>query len=261
MPTKLGNTLAVAALVATLIFAPSAAGTVVYETDFSSDPFNPPAGEPAWDVKVHPTNDPSPGTNDTYTWTGSTLAGSQANTLTSAVYVHTPFYSHQSWRLEFDSMIDECDWSAGLVFGLCDADMTTSIAFAGTGRSISDNGHTMSVAVPGLSDWEDVGWQLDKWYRSVVQYDADLGELNLDTWDRATGEPLASLGISGVSLPSNLEYIAATRLHMEGYNSATDQWELDNVRLTGTVPEPTTFLLLGTSVAALLVARRRQRLS
>ena len=186
---------------------------VIYETDLASDP--------GWT-----TNDPA---QIYWNSASSTYHGRQANTNTSYVYVPVSFPSSDSWRLEFDCLIDSCAWSAGLTFGLWDESMKLGVgSYMVADHSVVDQG---CVTHATHCQSQVSGWSTGVWYTNAIEYDADRGTVSLDVRNRETGTTLCSLSASGVTLPAGLNRLGASRLHMEGYNTREVSWAIDNVRL------------------------------
>ena len=225
-----------------------ASWTTVYASDFSSDP--------SWT-----TNDPS---NLYWDSTSETYHGWMANTNTSyAYYALTPFsLSGTSFVLTYDSIINSCDWSAGLNMGLW-SDGLLYPNSAHTVYGIGDQGYAVGFnaqdsAGNGVNprDW---GWQTGVWYSNTYSYDASTALMSMVTSRRDDGTLLFALQDYITFLPADLKYLGVSRLFMEGYNNLAADFNLDNVMLrTQAIPAPGG-IILGMIGVALVTAVRKIR--
>lgn len=190
----------------------------VYSSDFSSDP--------KWT-----TNDSANLSWDSAT---ETFHGWQSNA--DGTYAYTPIEPTigSSFRLEFDVRINFIEWSAGLTFGLFDSRLMYN-AGAVIEYGLFDVGYTIALYAgnpSGPPDWNVTNWETGVWYRNVVEYDAESKVIMLEVRRRDDGALISQLSLSGISsFPPGMVLLGASRIHMEGYNNAAVDFNLDNVIL------------------------------
>jgi hypothetical protein len=221
------------------------AEVVVYSTDFSS--------APGWT-----TDDP---TKLQWDAGSGTFHGVQVNREGTYAYVNLPsFDPNQSWRLDFDHIINDDQWSAGLTIGLFDGRLKYPLG-AGVDMSIGDSGNVTALweSGPNPQGSPSPGWSTGMWYHDTMEYDASSELLSLAVTIRSTGASFMNLSTYVASFPTDMTFLGVSRLHMKGgipgaADWATVDYNLDNVSLAQ-VPEPTSLLLVG--FAGLLLRKRR----
>ena len=83
------------------------------------------------------------------------------------------------------------------------------------------------------TDWEVSGWQDNVWYRTILTYDKEQGQLSSLTTRLDTGAPVSELNVTfDPFLPADVSRLGVTRLHMEGYTGNAVEYYLDNITLT-----------------------------
>jgi len=217
------------------------AWTVVYQTDFSTDPgwTTNDAANLHWDAATR------------------TYHGWQSNTNTSYAYVPVPHDTGKPFRLTYDCRIDSVGWSSGLTFGLWNSTFSY-LDSVQSDYSVSDQGRCTSMGSPGHGDWAwaTTSWATGVWYSTALEYSPATNQIRLHTWERDSGKLLADLlaGVNG-PLPEGLDRLGVNRLFMEGYTTNAVQYSLDNVSFA--TPEPATLALLAIGSLGLLRRRRR----
>lgn len=213
-----------------------AAWVPIYSEDFSSDP--------GWT-----TDDPAK-----LRWESGTQSfrGTQVNTEGTYAYTNVlGFDPNQSWRLEFDTKINSCDWSAGWDIGLFDSNVIWPLS-ASVHQGIADPGY--GTALTGYNHVANDGstfsppWSTGTWYRHTLEYDPMSNVLKLHTVDLGTGSTFMDLSMLVSSFPSDLTYLGVSRAHMKNTGAgasptATVDYNLDNITLS--VPEPGSVGMLG----------------
>lgn len=195
---------------------------VVYSEDFSTDPgwVTDDPGKLRWDS------------------VSQVFHGTQVNT--EGTYAYTivdGFDPSSSWVLEFDTRINDCDWSAGWDFGLFDEQIRYSYS-AEVHQGIADGGrgtnHNSPFVNPGASF--SPAWTFGVWYHHVLDYDSLTGELLLTVTERSIGALFILRSLITPQLPVDLTRLGVTRLHMKNTGSGaspsgTVDYELDNIVL------------------------------
>jgi hypothetical protein len=230
----------------------------VYQTNFSSDP--------GW-TSSDPANlnwDPATGT----------FHGTQVNVQGTYAYTNvTGFDPTKSWRLEFDSTINSCGWSAGRDVGLFDSQINVMQGSrADIAQGVAGQGNYTSLYFTGgEANTYSPAWSAGVWYHYQLEYDAATSQLSEDVFDRTSGNLLWSLGGVVSSFSSDMTYLGVSRLHMQNDYSGVDpdatvDYNLDNVVLSqevsasGTVPEPSSLVAWsGLGAMGLVMAWRRRK--
>ncbi len=130
-------------------------------------------------------------------------------------------YSGGSFRLEFDINPMSLEWSAGMSFGLFDANLAITPSnsvpnphniFVHPHRS--DAGLAIPLYVRGLngvSHVEHIGWNLFSegvWYHCIVQYDQASDGASLTVTERSTGNPVGSAQVTNIGgFPGDMDYL------------------------------------------------------
>ncbi len=171
-----------------------------------------------------------------------TLHGTQVNTEGTYAFINLPqFNPNQSWRLEWDHIINSDSWSAGLTFGLFDERLLYPFA-AGMDMGIADGGYGTSVFFNGSAECQyNPPWSPGVWYRSVLRYDAAAHQLSLSVAVRSTGNLLVYQTQPVAAFPGTMTRLGVSRLHMKNTGSGADpngtvDYNLDNIRLCQDVP-------------------------
>jgi hypothetical protein len=204
------------------VCGPAPSCNVVYSEDFSSDPewITDDPAKLRWDAVQE------------------VFHGTQVNTEGTFAYtVLQEFDPRDSWRLEFDSKINACDWSAGWDFGLFDeqirypysAEVLQGIADGGRGTN-----HNSPFVNPGAS--YNPSWSVGVWYHHVLDYNSVTGELVLTVSVHSSGTLFMRRSLVTPQLPVDLTWLGVSRLHMKNTGpgaspSATVDYELDNIVL------------------------------
>jgi hypothetical protein len=188
-----------------------------------------------------------------------------------------PDPAQTGFALNWDIQMIQCDWSAGIAFGLFDSQLVGGSKGAGQSAymelGIADQGKYISALVGGAagSGWA-AGWQsgkywsLDQWYTCVLSYDSATSLADFDIRNRDTGVSLwsTSLSVPG-GFSNDLIFLGGTRYGVGDSNwggyvglsqSAVAQGHIDNVNLN-VIPAPGALLL--SSIGLGLVNRLRRR--
>ena len=215
---------------------------VVYQTDFSTDPgwttdqpqsyyWNQPAGS----YFVHNTN---------------TYPGYYPNRYAGK----TMDQPDGSFELQWDIQVTQCDWSAGLYFGLWDSSLQEpgqagEFIMAVIGRSDGGRVITLTVGANGIgaeagTAWQTNPWSLNKWYTFKISYDSDTKVANLEVFYRDTAQQIWSntLAVPGGGFTKDLEFLGSNlgMVGSHGYSGinpgAVLNANLDNVVLYACAP-------------------------
>jgi len=158
-----------------------------------------------------------------------------------------------SFELRWDIKVTQCDWSAGLYFGVWDSSREVpsqggEYIFAVIGRA--DGGHCIAfeVGANGIGDEAGTfpGWSLNEWYTFKIGYDSDTEIAILEVFDRDTGQSIWSttLTVPGGGFTRDLQFLGSNlgfvgRYGCPGFScSAVLEAYIDNVVLS--IPEPPT---------------------
>jgi hypothetical protein len=216
-------------LIAMDIILPQISGTLHYMQDFGQEPrwIEDATGGAAW--------------NDT----GGVLQGVLTNAQGAALYLDLPqFNPNRSWQLEWEQVIQSCDYGAGLTFGLWDPAM--NIVMPGTaavemGNMDCGRGVVLYGGGAGRNQCQPE-WRTGVWYRCRLFYDARHHRLALHVLERQTGALVGWLDMQVELFPRNMTRLGISRMHLRGTDAgglgaATVAFALDNVRLYQE-PEP-----------------------
>ena len=209
---------------------------VVYQTDFSSDPgwitdqpqnyyWNQPAGS----YFVHNTN----------TYPGYYPNRYAGKTMDQPV---------GSFELRWDIQATQCDWSAGLYFGVWDSSLEEPWGQGGElimvviGRADGGRVIGFQVCANGAGAYADIypGWSLNTWYTFKVSYDSDTKVAHLEVLDKLTGGPIwsSTLAVPGGGFTKDLQFLGSNlgMVGRHGYSginpSAVFNANLDNIVLS-----------------------------
>ena len=131
-------------------------------------------------------------------------------------------YRGGSFRLEFDMLPTDLQWSAGVSFGLFDAELAIApippdahYVWVGMGRV--DPGRVLTLRARGQNDTEQSAQLFNvitegTWYHCVLEYSgfADVAALTVTLRD--TGVPVGILTVGDLGgLPSDLDYLGFAR--------------------------------------------------
>jgi hypothetical protein len=219
---------------------------VLYETDFSTDP-NWTTNDPAklgWDAATE------------------TYHGIQTNNQPSYASTDvTAFDPNKTWRLEFDSVINSCAWSAGMDMGLFGSGIGSPGALnAVLDQSNVDSGHVTALYTNGAANYTySPSWESGTWYHSLMEFDSDAEAITLTITVRDTGDPKWSFTHAAASFPTDLTKIGVSRENMYWDGVNTVDYNLDNVVLSRAVPEPSAFALFSVGATSLLAYAWRRR--
>lgn len=201
----------------------------VYRTDFS---FNP-----NWT-----TDDPTKLQWDSST---GTFHGTQVNTQGTYAYTNIAgFDPTKAWRLDFDTIINSDDWSAGLTFGLFGSSLLYPYG-AIVDRGIGDGGHGISLNTSSSIQVKySPSWSTGVWYHNELEYNPGSGQLAVNITNQATGSSFMNMSVPVSSFPSDMTNLGVSRLHIKGASSglsplATVDYNLDNVTLSMMEVKPT----------------------
>ena len=163
---------------------------VVYQTDFSSDP--------GWI-----TNEPS-----RYYWNSSdqTFFANQFNINGGGCYAYrsVTHRGEDSFRLEWDMIVNSIDYAAALSFGLYASDLQADAPPANYAQVIlgsEDRGLVAFLAWANPTTYSGGGaahFSLNTWYHIVMEYDAAVHTLKADIAIRDTGQHFATLSATNV---------------------------------------------------------------
>ncbi|WCJ58297.1 hypothetical protein NXS98_11235 [Fontisphaera persica] len=217
-------------LIAMDIILPETTGTAHYTQHFATSP--------GWNTS-HP---------GSLQWNGASgaLQATLTNLHGATAYVDLPqFNPNRSWHLEWEQIIQSCDYGAGLTFGLWDEAM--SIITPGSAAMEMGN---MDCGLGFILYGGGVGrnqctppWQVGVWYRCRLFYDAPHRRLALHVLERDTGTLAGFLDMQVESFPPGLRRLGISRTHLQGTDAgglgaATVTCTLDNVRLYQEPPPP-----------------------
>jgi Tol biopolymer transport system component len=165
---------------------------VVYQTDFSTDP--------GWI-----TNEPS-----RYYWNSSegTFFANQFNINGGGCYAYrnVAHRGEDSFRLEWDMIVNSIDYAAALSFGLYANDLQADAPPANYAQVILGSEDRGLVAFLAWANPTTYGggssayFSLNTWYHIVMEYDAAAHTLKADVTVRDTGEHFATLSAANVGL-------------------------------------------------------------
>ena len=233
---------------------------VIYQTDFSTDP--------EW-VTDQPSN---------YYWNETAESYFVHNTNTYPGYhpnryagktIEQPF---DSFELQWDIQVTQCDWSAGLYFGIWDSSLQEpsqggEYIMGVIGRSDGGRVITLTIGANGINAeagtaWQTNPWSLSEWYTFKLSYDSDTEIADMDVFDRDTAQSIWSntLAVPGGGFTHDLLFLGSNLgpVGSHGYSgissTAVIEANLDNVQL---VPEPGTILLLGLGGVVLRKSRKK----
>ena len=224
----------------------------IYSTDFSSNP--------GW-----LTNDP---TNLYWNSAAGDYHYKLVNqTPSSVAYLPFSFDPQKAYKLDFDIIVNECDWAGGPDVGLSGPNMTEGIPPKVLIRYQRDDGGVRTfteAADNGGGEYSALGvyFNLGTWYHN---------ELVLD----ATGDTSAYFKITKVSDGSFVGdgtitgmdgFAGIDRIYIgsvDGHYAAgsTAEGFIDNVELSVATPEPVSLIFFGTGLVAVsgYMARRRRQ--
>jgi len=209
---------------------------VVYQTDFSTDPgwtTDQPANyywnQPAGSYFVHNTN----------TYPGYYPNRYAGKTMDEPV---------GSFELQWDIQVTQCDWSAGLYFGVWDSSLEEPWGQGGEfimvviGRADGGRVIGFQVGANGAGAYADIypGWSLNRWYTFKVSYDSDAEVAHLEVLDKLTGAPIwsSTLAVPGGGFTKDLQFLGSNlgMVGRHGYSgissSAVLNANLDNIVLS-----------------------------
>jgi len=215
-----------------LSFCPLALSeTVPYSTDFSTDP--------GW-VTDQPSN---------YYWDAATGTYFVHNTNTYPGYYPNRYAGKtliqpvDSFKLQWDIKVTQCDWSGGLYFGIWDSSLKQWDQGGEYIRAVigsADGGRLINFCVAANGVGTEVSiypqWSLNEWYTFKIDYESDTKIAALEVFDRDTAQSIWSttLAIPGGGFTHDLQFLGSN-LGMVSYGAAVLNANLDNVQLT---PEP-----------------------
>ena len=199
--------------------------TPIYTQDFSSDP--------GWI-----TDDPL---NLARHAPSGTFHGTQTNRDGTYAYVELPaFNPNASWRLEWDQIINDCGWSAGLDVGLFDSRLAYPYA-ACSEMGVTDSGHGTALTGNGATTGAFTpAWSEGLWYRNVMEYDPAGHQLTLTITARSSGFPFQTQSLPVASFPAGMTRLGVSRVHVKGASTGVNpaarvDYNLDNIRLCQTI--------------------------
>ncbi|MCX8157507.1 MAG: hypothetical protein N3J91_13860 [Verrucomicrobiae bacterium] len=202
-------------LIAMDIILPETGGTVQHAQDF--------AAAPGWTTS-HP---------GSVVWDGAVgvLRGTLTNQQGTTAFVPLPeFNPNRSWHLEWELMVESCEYGAGLTFGFWDEAMNIVMP----GSAAMEMGH-MDCGRGFLLYGGGVGrnqcapsWQEGLWYRCRLFYDAPHDRLALHVLERDTGTLVGFLDMQVEAFPPGMKRLGISRAHLAG----TDGWGLGAARVT-----------------------------
>lgn len=236
---------------------PAFADTVPYSTDFSTDP--------GWTTD-QPSNYYWDSAGESYfmhainTYPGYNPNRYAGRTLPQPV---------DSFELQWDVKVTQCDWSSGLYFGVWDSSLQGSSSQGGESiRAVigrADQGRFFNFEVTangsGVASSVYPGWLLDTQYTFKISYDSEVQVANLSVLETVSAQEIwnSTLLVPGGGFTRDLQFLGSNlgMVGMYGYSglssSAAINANIDNVQL---VPEPATLSLL---VLGGLAAMRKRR--